>query len=58
MCQMEESSLRLHTEAAPLSDSVTAAMMNDEKTKADRCDEDNVEWLINLMWAEGNGEKK
>lgn len=29
---------------------VTAKMMNDMRTKADRCDKYNVEWLINLMW--------
>lgn len=29
-------------------------MMNDTRTKADRCDKYNVEWLINLMRGEGN----
>lgn len=29
-------------------------MMNDTRTKADRCDKYNVEWLINLTRGEGN----
>lgn len=33
----------------PISDLVTSEMINDVKTEADRCDKDNVEWLINLV---------
>lgn len=35
---------------------MTTEMMNDKRTKADRCDKYNVEWLINLMRVERNEE--
>lgn len=40
-----------------MADVLTAEMMNDAGTKADRCDEYDVKWLINLVWAGGNGRK-
>lgn len=44
-----KNSFRLHAELPPISDLVTSEMINDVKTEADRCDKDNVEWLINLV---------
>lgn len=48
---------RHFTLRSPQAGVLTARMRNDKRTKADRCDKYNVEWLINLMWVGGNGGK-